>query len=206
MAYQEVHTLWNGHGYTQQKQTREKRMTNKKEVSAELKRMVPLSPQDDKGQFVMGEEMQGYAADFVEQIITGATPTINHVPQELDARVAAATLLALKDIQVRDYAMGLLRPGNEIIASRLQWLTDVAPKDYIAAPTTLLALTHYEKHEDGKANEALVPALAQGYSLATLLNRVFQTNWPVDAFQSVRMELHPKVTANIFGESHDRSK
>ena len=180
-------------------------MTNKKEVKAELERMVPLSPQDDKGQFVMGEEMQGYAADFVEQIITGKTPTINHVPQELDARVAAATLLALKDIQVRDYAMGLMTPGDEIVASRLQWLTDVAPVDYIAAPTTLLALTHYEKHEDGKANETLAPALAQNYSLATLLNRVFQTNWPIATFQAMRQELHPKVAAGIFGESHDHS-
>ena len=97
-------------------------MTTKEQVSAELERMVPLSPQDNKGQFVIGEEMQGYAADFVEQIIAGKTPTINHVPQELDARVAAATLLALKDTQVRDYAMGLITPNNEVAASRLQWL------------------------------------------------------------------------------------
>ena len=181
-------------------------MTTKEQVSAELERMVPLSPQDNKGQFVTGDEMQAYAADFVEQIITGETPTINHVPQELDARVAAATLLALQDIQVRDYAMGLMKPGNEIVASRLQWLTDVAPDDYVIVPTTLLALTYYEKSDTDKAIELLAPALAKNYSLATLLSRVFGSGWPIAAFQSMREELHPKVTAGIFGESHDRSK
>ena len=181
-------------------------MTTKEEVSAELERMVELSPQDNKGQFVMGDEMQAYAADFVEQIITGETPTINHIPQELDARVAAATLLALKDIQVRDYAMGLITPGNEIVISRLQWLTDVAPDDYISAPTTLLAITYYEKSETEKAAELLEPALANGYSLAKLLSRVFNSGWPIAAFNAMRQELHPKVTAGIFGESNDRSK
>jgi hypothetical protein len=181
-------------------------MTTKKEVSAELERMVPLSPQDNKGQFVIGEEMQAYAADFVEQIIAGKTPTINHVPQELDARVAAATLLALKDTQVRDYAMGLITPNNEVAASRLQWLTDVAPDDYIEAPTTLLAITYYEKSEADKAIELLAPALATNYSLANLLKRVFGSGWPIAAFQAMREELHPKITAGIFGESNDRNK
>jgi hypothetical protein len=181
-------------------------VTTKEEVIAELERMVPLSPQDDKGQFNIGDEMQAYAADFVEQIITGKTPTINGFPQELDTRVAAATLLALQDVQVRDYAMGLITPDNEVVASRLQWLTDVAPDDYIAAPTTLLAITYYEKSDTDKALELLAPALAKNYSLANLLRRVFGSGWPVDAFNAMRQELHPKVTAGIFGESHDRSK
>jgi len=32
---------------------------------------------------------------------------------------------------------------------------------------------------------------------------VFQTNWPVGAFNDMRMELHPRVKAGIFGESND---
>ena len=56
---------------------------------------------------------------------------------------------------------------------------------------------------DGKANEALTSALAQRYSLAMLLNRVFQTNWPAGAFNKMREELHPKVTAGIFGGETD---
>ena len=183
-------------------------MTTKEEVSAELERMIELSPQDDKGQFVMGDEMQAYAADFVEQIITGETPTINYVPQKLDARVAAATLLALNDIQVRDYAMGLITPGNEIAASRLQWLIDVAPDNYVAPSATLLAITYYEKSENDKAFELLDKATADNpkYALTNLLRRVFGSGWPVAAFNAMRQELHPKVTAGIFGESHDRSK
>jgi hypothetical protein len=181
-------------------------MTTKEEVSAEIERMITLSPQDNKGQFIIGDEMQAHAADFAEQIITVESPTINYVPQELDARVAAATLIALKDIQVRDYVMGLMTPDNKIVASRLQWLTDVAPDDYMLTPTTLLALTYYENSDTNKAMEVLAPALEQKYPLAALLNRVFATGWPVAAFQSMRKELHPKVTAGIFGENNDRNK
>jgi hypothetical protein len=97
-------------------------------------------------------------------------------------------------------------PAEEKDRLCFEFLTKHAPAKYIAAPTTLLALTYYEKHQDGKADEALKPALAQGYSLATLLSRVFQTNWPVGAFNSMRLELHPRVTAGIFGESDDSSK
>ena len=181
-------------------------MTTKEEVSAELERMITQSPQDNKGQFTIGDEMQAYAANFAEQIITGETPTVNHVPQELNARIAAATLLALKDVQVRDYVMGLMKPNDEIIESRLQWLTDVAPDDYIASPTTLLALAYYEKSDTDKAFELLAPALATNYSLANLLRRVFGSGFPIEAFQSMRQELHPKVTAGIFGENNDRNK
>ena len=181
-------------------------MTTKEEVSAELERMITQSPQDSNGQFTLGDEMQAYAADFAEQIITGKTPTINHVPQELDARVAAATLLALKDVQVRDYVMGLMKPNDEIIESRLQWLTDVAPDDYIASPISLLALAYYEKSDTDKALELLKVAEAEGYTLAKLLNRVIVSGWPIAAFNAMRMELHPKVTAGIFGENNDRNK
>ena len=99
--------------------------------------------------------------------------------------------------------LGLMNPKDDKATSFFKLLTKYAPKGYNAAPTTLLALTYYEKHEDGKANELLAPALAQGYSLATLLNRVFQTNWPVGAFNNMRQELHPRVTAGIFGKSND---
>lgn len=164
---------------------------NKKETKAKIDALLPTTGQDKSGQYEIGSEGQRKAATLVEYAYNADTISNDMIPH---------VLLALKDIQVRDYAMGLINPKNDKGLSFFKLLTKHAPKNYNAAPTTLLALVHYEKHEDGKANELLAPALAQDYSLARLLNRVFQTNWPVGAFEAMRMELHPKVKIGIFGE------
>jgi hypothetical protein len=178
---------------------------NKNIIKARIEKIKELSSQDENGQFEIGTPEQQSAARLVEDFYTNFDLSKETSEDELSI-TTAAVILALKDIQVRDYTMGLINPKEDKATSFFKFLVDSAPHKYSAAPTTLLALTYYEKHEDGKANEALAPALAQGYGLATLLNRVFQTNWPVDAFNSMRQELHPKVTAGIFGESHDSSK
>ena len=167
---------------------------NKTQVKAKIDELLPTTGQDKHGQYEMGSEGQQKAATLVEYAYNADTISDDMIPH---------LLLALKDIQVRDYALGMIDPKEDKARLYFKFLTRHAPSKYIAAPTTLLALTYYEKHEDGKANELLAPALAQGYSLATLLNRVFQTNWPVGAFNSMRMELHPRVKAGIFGETND---
>ena len=163
---------------------------NKTETKAKIDALLPTTGQDEFGQYEIGSQGQRKAATLVEYAYNADTISDDMIPH---------VLLALKDIQIRDYAMGLINPRDDKGLSFFKLLTKHAPRNYNAAPTTLLALVHYEKHEDGKANELLAPALAQGYSLATLLNRVFQTNWPVGAFNSMRMELHPRVKAGIFG-------
>ena len=167
---------------------------NKTETKAKIDALLPTTGQDEHGQYEMGSEGQQKAATLVEYAYNADTISDDMIPH---------LLLALKDIQVRDYALGMIDPKEDKARLYFKFLTRHAPSKYIAAPTTLLALTYYEKHEDGKANEALAQALAQGYSLATLLNRVFQTNWPVDAFNSMRLELHPRVKAGIFGGTDD---
>ena len=167
---------------------------NKTQVKAKIDELLPTTGQDEHGQYEMGSEGQQKAAKLVEYAYHSHKVSDDMVPY---------LLLALKDIQVRDYALGMIDPKEDKARLYFKFLTRHAPNKYIAAPATLLALTYYEKHEDGKANEALAPALAQGYSLATLLNRVFQTNWPVGAFNNMRMELHPRVKAGIFGGTDD---
>ena len=170
---------------------------NKTEIKSKIDELLPTTGQDEHGQYEVGSDGQRKSATLVESAYFADTVSDDMIPH---------LLLALKDIQVRDYALGMYDPAEDKARLFFKFLTDNAPHKYNAAPTTLLALTYYEKHEDGKANEALAPALAQGYSLATLLNRVFQTNWPVDAFNSMRLELHPRVTAGIFGGTDDSSK
>lgn len=170
---------------------------NKTIIKTKIDELLPTTGQDEHGQYEIGSDGQRKAATLVESAYFADTVSDDMIPH---------LLLALKDIQVRDYALGLINPKEDRATSFFQFLTKHAPSKYIAAPTTLLALTYYEKHQDGKANESLAPAIAQGYSLAKLLDRVFQTNWPVGAFNSMRMELHPRVTAGIFGGTDDSSK
>lgn len=172
---------------------------NKTTVKTKIDEIKKLSSQDEHGQFEIGTSEQQHAAKLVENFYNNFVVLKESADDDTLIEATAAVILALKDIQVRDYALGIMNPKEDTARLFFKFLTDNAPHKYNAAPTTLLALTYYEKHEDGKANEALAPALAQGYSLATLLNRVFQTNWPVDAFNSMRLELHPRVTAGIFG-------
>ena len=178
---------------------------NKEKIMERVYAIKDLTVADERGQFELGHSEQQHAAQAVELFIKNFDTIKND--EELMTETTAAVLLALRDIQVRDYAMGLLVPEEtDKTIPILEWLKDAATSDTIAAPATLLALTYYQKSDVDKAIELLNIGKGQGYSLATLLGRVFGSGWPVAAFHAMQMELHPKVTAGIFGESNDDSE
>jgi hypothetical protein len=114
----------------------------------------------------------------------------------------ANVLYYLTDIQVRDYALGLINPAQpDTFRPALSVLLEAAPTDtaYINAPACLLAALEYE--QDNKKDALITLSNAnQNYSLAMLLARVFEAGWPAEAFGNMRDELHPRVVASIFGE------
>lgn len=119
----------------------------------------------------------------------------------VDDDTVAQILYYLTDIQVRDYALGLLEPDNaDRIISALLYLIDKAPTDtiYISAPASLLAALHYEMGNTADAFLILSTAQAD-YSLARLLDRTFKYNWTPEGFAKMRAELHPQVKEGIFG-------
>jgi hypothetical protein len=178
---------------------------NKEKIRERVYAIKETTMADDRGQFELGHSEQRHAAEAVELFIKNFDIIKND--EELMTETTAAVLLALRDIQVRDYAMGLLVPEDtDRTIPILQWLNDAATSDTVAAPATLLAITYYQKSDVETANELLKIGKGQGYSLATLLGRVFNSGWPIAAFHAMQMELHPKVTAGIFGESDDNSK
>jgi hypothetical protein len=139
---------------------------------------------------------------------TGATmiETLFYTHQEgdnIDDETVAQMLYYLTDIQVRDYALGLLgHSDSDRIMSALFYLIDKAPTDtiYINAPASLLAVMYYEQDKIGDAFLMLSTA-QEDYSLRRLLDRVFRYGWTPSGFAKMRAELHPKVTASIFGEA-----
>jgi hypothetical protein len=114
----------------------------------------------------------------------------------------AKLLHYLTDIQVRDYAMGILDVyDTKHTLDALNFLLDQAPTDtaFINAPACLLAALLYDRGDSASALVTLTNVSGY-YSLSLLLTRVFKAGWPAGSFTALTKELHPKVTAGIFGE------
>lgn len=119
-----------------------------------------------------------------------------------DERLVADALVALTDIQVRDFGIG--SHGDENLElHRLLWkaLLECAPDGYQAPTATLLAVVRYEAGDAQGAKSALERALCDDphYSLAHLLQKTFAAGWPPEAFTTMRHELHPKLQAELLG-------
>lgn len=120
----------------------------------------------------------------------------------LSVEQAANILYYLTDIQVRDYALGLLdKDKSDRLIPALLRLVDAAPTDtiYINAPAALLSVAYYEMRNPTDSLTSLSNA-SEDYSLAQLLRRVYAAGWDPSSFARMREELHPQVTATIFGE------
>jgi hypothetical protein len=120
----------------------------------------------------------------------------------LNMETTALVLYYMTDIQVRDYALGLLDTYSQLsIELGLKHLVDSAPTDsiYISGPASILAQLYYEQ---GKTADAflMLTTSQPDYSLARLLARVFKSGWDPAGFATMRKELHPQVVEGIFGE------
>lgn len=123
---------------------------------------------------------------------------------QVDTETTANLLYYLTDIQVRDYAMGIIDPTKATQqVPALEYLLNAAPTDttYVNAPAALLAVIEYELGNGAIARLTIAKA-AKEYSLAQLLRRVFNAGWASSMFADMRKELHPKVVEGIFGEDN----
>ena len=108
----------------------------------------------------------------------------------------------LSDIQVRDFALGSHnRDSYQTYWGMWHYLLQIAPEGFVAPIACLFATLAYECGDTALAYRALDRATIDqpAYSLTILLRRVFGSGWPAGAFAAMRVELHPKVTAGIFG-------
>ena len=121
---------------------------------------------------------------------------------EADDETVTDVLHYLTDIQVRDYALGIL-PKYDLkrTMSALQYLLDKAPTDtaFISAPASLLATYLFEQGDTASALVTLSNA-QQHYSYAMLLRHVIQAGWASSSFAALRESTHDNVVNGIFGE------
>jgi hypothetical protein len=138
----------------------------------------------------------------------GATAIIDLVGEYREGRgaedreLAARVIGRLSDIQVRDFALG----SHTDESADYYWamwrdLLRIAPRGFVAPVACLFAAMAYERGEGALAHKGLDRGLGDDdqYSLAHLLRRVFTAGWPPQSFSAMRIELHPKVVAAIFG-------
>ncbi|MBU3643539.1 MAG: DUF4192 domain-containing protein [Candidatus Nanopelagicaceae bacterium] len=119
-----------------------------------------------------------------------------------DYDLMARVLGRLSEIQVRDFALGC-HTDQTINSYWAMWrdLLRIAPPKFVAPVASVFASIAYENGEGALAHRALDRAIEDDpeYSLARLLRRVFSSGWPPSGFAQLRSELHPRVTATIFG-------
>ena len=124
---------------------------------------------------------------------------------EINDTMKSSVTNSLRDIQVRDFALGLTFENNstELILSFLDYLLLSAKEIETVAINAIRASYLYRLGDTVKAYEALNNAteINPAYSLTMLLRRVFGSGWPAGAFEAMTKELHPKVVAGIEGGS-----
>ena len=120
-----------------------------------------------------------------------------------DKRLVAKVLVRLKDLQVRDFALGSMNDKSDLYFDAWRWLLKKAPNGFVAAPATLFAVAAYERGDGAMANLALDKAEVDqsSYSMVKLLRQLFQSGKPPTIFAELRAELHPKVCAALFSGS-----
>lgn len=120
-----------------------------------------------------------------------------------DKALIALVLVRLRDLQVRDYAMGFTNSENiHVLSEMWGWLLSITPAGYIAPVASLFSAINYEKGDEQLASRLLDQGLGDDstYPLAKLLRRVYAAGWPAGSFATMRKELHPKVCASLFNE------
>lgn len=147
---------------------------------------------DDNGKETqLLEQRKRLTNAIYSQIDSGQAPDFDHI--------AEVTAGLNKDIQLRDFVLGL--PSERPIAAVNAYLAcfmDTVPSEFIAPVASILAANLYSLG-DTSAQSVLSQALENNprYSLAQLLNRVFNSGWPAGAFTAMTHELHPKVKAGM---------
>ena len=167
-------------------------------TSSEIVRLANGTEQDEQGQFKQGSEEHQFATRFVELFFYEHESMVKNSDEDEYELLVAAVVNAMRDLQVRDYMMGIVYQIKDSI-NILESLIEEGPQEYIDSAIALVSTVYYENDRVEDAINTINEA-SEDYSLATLLKRVYSAGWPKESFAQMRGDLHPKVTAGIFGE------
>lgn len=163
-----------------------------------IKSVAKKANQAADGSFSEGSEEHQYATRFVELFFKEYDTIVKNINEEDMEVMLAGVINALRDLQVRDYMLGIVSEIKDSI-NILEYIIERSPEGYADPAIALVSLVYYESDRTEDAINTINEA-SNEYSLATLLKRVYGAGWPKESFKQMRSELHPKVVTTIFGE------
>ena len=122
-------------------------MTNNLLLEDQLSKITAINYDGDE---VLKQQRLGAVAvnELVARFMTA--------PKKIDDELLAIVLMRLKDLQVRDYAMGLTNNENiDQLFNLWHWLLGLAPIGHIAPVACIFAACAYESGESDLADKAL---------------------------------------------------
>jgi len=141
------------------------------------------------------EQNKSIALDIYNQIdrfVDGTEPTAEEI--------AKVTVAINNHIQVRDFVLGLPKERDiQFVGSWAAFVGKSTPTEYAAPIATILSSLYYSVGDTTEATRYLGLAYASdpSYSLAKLLDRVYQAGWGANGFEDMRNKLHGKVKAEL---------
>ena len=141
------------------------------------------------------EQNKSIALNVYEQIdrfAEGIEPTAQEIAQ--------LTVAINEHIQVRDFLLGIPKERDiNDVGSWAAYVGNRTPRLYDVPMATIMSSLYFSEGDSDKANHYLNLALEinPDYSLAVLLNRVYESGWAPEGFSSMRNQLHDKVKETI---------
>jgi len=167
----------------------------------------PIESDDELNELISSVELIDYEKDAIAFQRQGAS-AVDEFMKEFksqglvrDKALISLLLVRLKDLQVRDYALGSVSAESlDLYFTAWRWLLRIAPKGYTAPVANLFAAVAYERGDGALAQRALDRADSddQSYAMSKLLRQVFNSGWPPNSFAEMRSELHPKICSELF--------
>ena len=129
----------------------------------------------------------------IDELADGVIPSAQHI-----AEVAIATN---ENVQIRDFIMGIQQEKDiNYIGEYISLLGNVIVKDKAIPLATIFFVYLYQIEEVEQAKTMLLEVLTLNpdYSLAKLLKRVFEAEWPANEFAKMSEQLHSQVVIVFF--------
>ena len=164
-------------------------MTNKSDVLLEIAQFENVYDVDNVEQ---NKSIALNIYDQIDRFIDGNEPS----PQE----IAQITVAMNQNIQLRDFILGLPKERDiQFVGSWAAFVGKLTPTEFAAPIATIMSSLYYSVGDSEEATRYLGLAYASDptYSLAKLLDRVYQAGWASTGFESMRNELHDKVKENL---------
>jgi len=164
-------------------------MTQKSDVLLEIAQFQEVYDVDNAEQ---NKSIALNIYDQVDRFVDGNEPTAQEIAQ--------LTVAMNKNVQVRDFVMGLPKEKDiHFVGHWANFVGSLTPTEFAAPIATIMSSIYFSVGDTEQANDYITLAYKSDptYSLAKLLDYVYQRGWEADSMTSMRNKLHDQVKENL---------